>query len=62
MSQQTLAMFYWAVANITRKESRVYKPIVKQLLTEENITLQTAGAIVHARKYYENRNLNPEYC
>lgn len=55
-------MFYWAAAYILRKESRVYKPIVKLLLTEENITLQTAGAIVHARKYYENRNLSPDYC
>jgi len=54
-------MFYWAVAYITKKESKVYKPIVKHLLTEEKITLQTVGAIAHARKYYENRNLNLEY-
>jgi len=61
MSQQTLAMFYWAISYITKSDSKVYKHIVKHLLTEENITLQTVGAIVHARKYYENRNLNLEY-
>jgi len=54
-------MFYWAVAFITKRESKVYKHIVKQLLTEESISLQTVGAIAHARKYYENRNLSPEY-
>ena len=54
-------MFYWAIAYITKKESKVYKHIVKHLLTEENITLQTVGAIAHARKYYEKRNLNLEY-
>ena len=54
-------MFYWAVAYITKRESKVYKHIVKHLLTEEHITLQTVGAISHARKYYENRNLSLEY-
>jgi len=54
-------MFYWSVAYITRRESRVFKHIVKLLLIEENLSLQTIGAIVHARKYYESRNLTNEY-
>lgn len=39
MSQQTLAMFYWSASNICQRDSKVFVPIIKHLLTEENLTL-----------------------